>query len=225
MSPASRKNRGIHCINRALYDIATIAKKFPGRPQRHCPLQPHCPLWQSPPPKNNKVSYRVLGKTGLKVTTVGFGSMITSDPTVITRALDMGITYYDTARGYQHGNCERMLGAALKGRRKDIVLSSKSEAKTAADATADLETSLKELGTDYLDIWYIHSRDNPAQVPDELVPAWIKAKEQGKIRHIGLSTHIRTIWWTASSKSAKLKSCSQPITSPWGIRATPPSSG
>ena len=48
---------------------------------------------------------------------------------------------------------------------------------------------MKELGTDYLDIWYIHSKDKPAQVPDELVEAWCKAKQQGKIRHIGLSTH------------------------------------
>ena len=141
------------------------------------------------PAENNQVSYRVLGKTGLKVTTVGFGAMITSDPSVIARALEMGITYFDTARGYQNGNNERMVGAALKSRRKDIVLSSKSEAKTAADATAELETSLKELGTDYLDIWYIHSRDKPGQVPDELVEAWVKAKQQGKIRHIGLSTH------------------------------------
>lgn len=140
-------------------------------------------------PPDTKVTYRVLGKTGLKVSTVGFGSMITSDPSVIARALDMGITYFDTARGYQNGNNERMVGAALKNRRKDIVLSSKSEAKTAAAATAELETSLKELGTDYLDIWYIHSKDKPAQVPDELVEAWTKAKQQGKIRHIGLSTH------------------------------------
>jgi hypothetical protein len=139
--------------------------------------------------ESGKLSYRVLGKTGLKVTTVGFGSMITSDPSVIAQALDMGINYYDTARGYQHGNCERMLGEVLKGRRKGIVLSSKSEAKTAADATAELETSLKELQTDYLDIWYIHSRDKPAQVPDEVVTAWIRAKQQGKVRHIGLSTH------------------------------------
>jgi uncharacterized protein len=138
---------------------------------------------------SGKLSCRVLGKTGLKVTTVGFGSMITTDPSVIARALDMGITYFDTARGYQSGNNERMVGAALKGRRKGIVLSSKSEAPTAAEATAELETSLRELGTDYLDIWYIHSKDKPEQVPDELVGAWLKAKEQGKIRHIGLSTH------------------------------------
>jgi aryl-alcohol dehydrogenase-like predicted oxidoreductase len=115
--------------------------------------------------------------------------MITSDPAVIARALDLGINYFDTARGYQNGNNERMVGAALKGRRTGIVLSSKSEAKTASAALAELETSLKELGTDYLDIWYIHSKDKPDQAPDELVEAWIKAKQQGKIRHIGLSTH------------------------------------
>ncbi len=141
------------------------------------------------PAASNPVSYRVLGKSGLKVTTVGFGSMITSDPSVIARALEMGINYFDTARGYQNGNNERMVGGALKSRRKEIILSSKSEAKTAAAATAELETSLKELGTDYLDIWYIHSKDKPADVPDELVEAWVKAKQQGKIRHIGLSTH------------------------------------
>jgi len=136
-----------------------------------------------------KLEYKTLGRTGLKVTTVGFGCRITSDPSVIERAADIGINYFDTARGYQNGNNERMVGAALKSRRKDIVLSSKSEAKTAAEATAELETSLKELGTDYLDIWYIHSKDKPAQAPDELVEAWVKAKQQGKIRHIGLSTH------------------------------------
>jgi aryl-alcohol dehydrogenase-like predicted oxidoreductase len=141
------------------------------------------------PAENSQVSYRALGKTGLKVTTVGFGAMITTDPSVIARALDMGITYFDTARSYQHGNNERMVGAALKSRRKDIVLSSKSDAETPAGAAADLETSLKELGTDYLDIWYMHSKDNPADVPDELAAVWSKAKQQGKIRHIGLSTH------------------------------------
>jgi aryl-alcohol dehydrogenase-like predicted oxidoreductase len=140
-------------------------------------------------PAAGELSYRVLGKTGLKVTTVGFGCMITSDPAVIARGLEMGINYFDTARVYQNGNNERMVGGALKGHRDKIVLSSKSEAKTSAQAMAHLETSLKELGTDHLDIWYIHAKDKPEDVPDELVGAWIKAKQQGKIRHIGLSTH------------------------------------
>jgi predicted aldo/keto reductase-like oxidoreductase len=115
--------------------------------------------------------------------------MITSDATVISRAVDLGITYFDTARGYQSGNNERMVGAALKGSRDKIVLSSKSEAKTAPQAVAELDTSLKELGTDHLDIWYMHSRDTAAAIPDELVTVWENAKQQGKIRHIGISTH------------------------------------
>ncbi len=90
-------------------------------------------------------TYRTLGKTGLKVTSLGFGCMITSDGSVVERAADLGITYFDTARGYQGGNNERMVGAALKKKRKDIVLSSKTQARNGADAMAHLDTSLREL--------------------------------------------------------------------------------
>ena len=61
-----------------------------------------------------KFEYRTLGQTGLKVTSVGFGCMITSDGSVVERGADMGITYFDTAHSYQAGNDERMVGAALK---------------------------------------------------------------------------------------------------------------
>lgn len=132
---------------------------------------------------------RTLGKTGMKVTRLGFGCMITSDPSVISRAVDMGITYFDTARRYQQGNNERMVGAALKGARNRITLSSKSGGKTKAEAIQDLETSLKELGTDHLDIWYMHARDEAAAIPDECLEAWTAAKKDGKIRAIGVSTH------------------------------------
>ena len=73
-----------------------------------------------------KFEYRILGKTGLKVTSVAFGCMITSDGSVVERAADMGITYFDTAHSYQQGNNERMVGAALKGKRNSITLSSKT---------------------------------------------------------------------------------------------------
>ena len=135
------------------------------------------------------LSYRVLGKTGLKVTTVGFGCMITSDPAVIARAADMGINYFDTARNYQGGNNERMVGAALGDQRKNVVLSSKTEANTKEGALEQLETSLKTLGTDYLDIWYLHGRSSPEAISDELVEAQEIAKKQGKTRFIGVSTH------------------------------------
>jgi predicted aldo/keto reductase-like oxidoreductase len=150
-----------------------------------------------PPPAPSKsagsptpaLEYRILGKTGLKVTAVGFGCMITSDGSVIERAADMGITYFDTARVYQNGNNERMVGAALKNRRKNIVLSSKTGAHTRADALANLDTSLKELGTDYLDIWYLHGKTHPEDVTDELIDAQQAAKQAGKIRFAGVSTH------------------------------------
>jgi predicted aldo/keto reductase-like oxidoreductase len=154
---------------------------------------PQAPPAKTPKPKVAEIAaparYRTLGKTGLKVSTVGYGCMITSDSSVISRAVDMGITYFDTARGYQSGNNERMVGAALKGSRSKVVISSKSESKTAAEAMEHLETSLKELGTDYLDIWYMHARDTVAAIPDEQVAVWEDAKKQGKIRHIGISTH------------------------------------
>ncbi len=133
--------------------------------------------------------YRTLGRTDLKVTTVGFGCMITSDASVIERAADAGINYFDTARGYQGGNNERMVGAALKSRRKQVFISTKTHGATRQAALADLETSLRELGTDYVDIWYLHAINDPAQLTDEVIEAQQTAKAQGKIRFTGLSTH------------------------------------
>jgi hypothetical protein len=142
-----------------------------------------------PPTGAPKLNYRVLGKTGLKVTTVGFGTMITSDPSVIERAADLGINYFDTARGYQSGNCERMVGAALKARRNKVFLSTKSGAPTKELALAELDTSLRELGTDHVDIWYLHGKSKPADLKDELIEAQQIARKAGKIRFAGVSTH------------------------------------
>ena len=136
-----------------------------------------------------ELRYKTLGKTGLKVTTVGFGCMITSDGSVVERAADMGITYFDTARNYQSGNNERMVGAALKKKRKDLVLSTKTEGRTKEEALAQLDTSLKELGTDFVDIWYLHGKTRPEDVSDDLIEAQQIAKKAGKIRFAGVSTH------------------------------------
>ncbi|HWQ55824.1 MAG TPA: aldo/keto reductase [Bryobacteraceae bacterium] len=136
-----------------------------------------------------KVNYRPLGTTGMKVTTVGFGCMITSDATVIERALDMGINYFDTARVYGRGNNERMVGTALKGRRKSVYLSSKTISPTRQAALDDLNTSLRELETDYLDIWYLHAKNQPQAITDDLMEAQRIAKKAGKIRFTGISNH------------------------------------
>ena len=150
---------------------------------------PPAPVPQQAAPTPGKITYRVLGKTGLKVCTVGYGCMITSDPAVITRAVDMGINYFDTCRSYQSGQNERMVGAALGGKRKDVFISSKCDQKTGAGILTELDTSLKELNTDYLDVWLLHGLGNPAQISDDLVDAQRKARQQGKVRFIGMSTH------------------------------------
>ncbi len=145
------------------------------------PRQPKGPAGQ--------LSYRTLGKTGMRVTTVGYGCMITSDASVIARAVDMGINYFDTSRNYQNGQNERMVGAALGAKRKNVFLSSKCDEKTGAGILAELDTSLKELNTDHLDVWYLHGLGSAAQITDDLVEAQRKAKQQGKVRFIGVSTH------------------------------------
>jgi predicted aldo/keto reductase-like oxidoreductase len=147
------------------------------------------PASQPSPASPVKLAYRTLGKTGLKVTTVGFGCMTTSDASVIERAADLGINYFDTARVYQQGNNERMVGAVLKRKRKDIVLSTKTISRDKQGALADLDTSLRELGTDHVDIWYLHLKNTPADVTDDLLEAQRIAKQQGKIRFSGVSTH------------------------------------
>jgi len=136
-----------------------------------------------------KLEYANLGKTGLKVTRVAFGCMTTSDPSVIERAADLGVNFFDTARVYQGGNNERMVGAVLKKRRRDIVLSSKTLSYAKEAALSDLDTSLRELQTDYLDIWYLHDRNAPGQVSEGLLEAQRIAKRQGKIRFAGISLH------------------------------------
>ena len=136
-----------------------------------------------------ELRYKILGKTGLKVTAVGFGCMVTSDGSVVERAADLGITYFDTARNYQSGNNERMVGAALKKKRKDLVLSTKTEGHTKEEALAQLDTSLQTLGTDFVDIWYLHAKTKPEDVTDGLIEAQQIAKKAGKIRFAGVSTH------------------------------------
>lgn len=147
------------------------------------------PALHPPAPAGGQLKYGTLGRTGMKVTRVAFGCMITSDPTVIERAADMGINYFDTARGYQSGNNERMVGAALKGRRNTVFISTKTGAPTGQGALEHLDKSLSELGTDHVDIWYLHGKSKAEDLTDDLLEAQQTAKKAGKIRFAGVSCH------------------------------------
>ena len=135
-----------------------------------------------------EVVYRSLGKTGLTVSGVGFGIGFVPISEVVARALDLGVNYYDTSRDY--GDSEKIFSGVIKGRRRDkIVIATKSPSKTKDAIVKDLETSLKALGTDYVDIWHLHGRDNPAQIPDEAIEGLEACKKSGKTRFIGFSCH------------------------------------
>jgi uncharacterized protein len=135
------------------------------------------------------LSYRALGKTGLKVTRVGCAAGSEPNPDILARALELGINYYDTARIYGGGKSEQVLGKALQGKRDKIVLASKTYSNTKAKILEDIETSLKTLGTDHLDIYHQHSRHNPKEITDEMIETMELVKKQGKARFIGVSTH------------------------------------
>jgi len=139
--------------------------------------------FQTPP----KVVYRTLGKTGLKVSGVGYGIGFKPVPEVVARAIDMGINYYDTSRDY--GDSEEIFSKVIKGKRDKIHIATKSGRRTKADILEDMETSLKMLGTDYVDIWHLHARDTPAAIPDEALEAMVQCKKSGKARFLGFSCH------------------------------------
>jgi uncharacterized protein len=135
------------------------------------------------------VPYRILGKTGLKVTGVGCGVGLIPDPAILVRAADLGVNYFDTARTYEKGKSEEITGAALQSRRNKIILASKADGMTKAEVLKEMDESLKALRTDHVDIWHLHGRDTPDAITDEAVEAQLILKKQGKTRFIGVSAH------------------------------------
>jgi hypothetical protein len=139
-------------------------------------------------PTKTEVVYRTLGKTGLKVSGVGYGIGFVPIPEVVARALDMGVNYFDTSRDY--GDSEKIFSGVIKGRQRDkFHIATKSPSRRKADILKDLDTSLQALGVDYVDIWHLHARDTPASIPDEAIEAMKMCKESGKARFIGFSCH------------------------------------
>ncbi len=136
-----------------------------------------------------------LGKTGLMVSRTSFGGiplqrLSDEESTALLRAAyDGGISFYDTARMYS--TSERKIGLALGDVRDKIVIASKTMAKTGESLEKDLETSLSELGTEYIDLYQFHLAISVPRPGDAggLYDAALDAKANGKIRHIGVSAH------------------------------------
>jgi aryl-alcohol dehydrogenase-like predicted oxidoreductase len=135
------------------------------------------------------IVYRTLGKTGLKPSGVGYGLGYDPQPEIIARCIDLGINYFDTARGYAKGESERIFGASIKGKRDKVLISTKSEARTKADILKQMDASLQALGTDHVDVYHLHARDTVERVPDEALEALEILKKQGKTQAIGISCH------------------------------------
>ena len=143
------------------------------------------------------MEYITLGKTGLKISRLGFGGIpIQRIDAAGTRKLvlqmkEAGINFIDTARGYTVS--EEFLGEALDGIRNDFIIATKSMSRTKEAMAADIEISLKNLKTDYIDLYQVHNA-TPAQLEQVMAPggaleALQEAKAAGKIGHIGLTAH------------------------------------
>lgn len=139
-----------------------------------------------------------IDKLDYNLSKVAFGGIIVAEESqmeannYVAEAIDAGVNYFDVAPTYS--NAEERLGPALKGKRNDIFLACKTEDRTRKGSQALLEKSLKNLQTDYFDLYQLHAVFNLADVektfgPNGSFETYVKAKEQGYIKHIGFSAH------------------------------------
>ncbi len=143
-----------------------------------------------------------LGKTGLMVSRIGFGGIPIQKPSeeeairLVQDSLDRGVNFIDTSRVYT--TSEERIGIAIAGRRADVLLATKSVGRTPDAILADLDQSLKNLQTDYVDLFQFHNVSTEQDLKVVLEPggpldAVRKARDQGRIRHIGITSHRLTV--------------------------------
>ena len=148
------------------------------------------------------MEYRILGKTGLKISRMGFGGIpiqkIDEEGTrkLLHEMMEKGVNYIDSARGYTVS--EQYIGYGLEGIRDKFVLATKSMSRTKEAMAADIETSLGNFRTDYIDLYQVHnpSMEQLDQVMGEggALEALMEAKAAGKIGHIGLTAHSTEVF-------------------------------
>lgn len=139
-------------------------------------------------------------KNGIKLSVIGFGGIVVvgmeqkDANNTVAEAWDNGINYYDVAPSYWDGEAETKLGEALKPYRKKAFLACKTTQRDAEGAAREMEESMKRLQTDYFDLYQLHAVTSMEDVekifaPKGAMETFLKARQEGKIRHIGFSAH------------------------------------
>ncbi len=145
-----------------------------------------------------RIERRSLGRTGEKLSLIGFGSLMLKGTTpevagqLVREAIEAGVNYFDVAPSY--GDAEERLGPALEPFRKDVFLACKTTERHQAGATAELDRSLAHLRTDHVDLYQLHAVTTRQDVeaifsPDGAIHAFTAAKKAGKVRFLGFSAH------------------------------------
>ena len=164
--------------------------------------------------------YHVLGRTGIKVTPVGYGASRTMEPTLVKSALDAGINFLDTGRSYYNGQNEVMVGKVIQGMRKEVIVQSKivirlreerEKWKSAGVSKriehimqSSLTESLKALQTDYIDLVLVHGANSVDIIGHETVMEFLRtAKKRGQIRACGFSSHNNQVALLGAANESK----------------------
>jgi 1-deoxyxylulose-5-phosphate synthase len=177
------------------------------------------------------MEYRTLGKTDLKVSRISLGAMTFGSQVqekeavqIVDSCLDAGINFFDTANAYNGGGSETILGNALRGRRHLVVLSTKVGMKTGADPDScglsraairkGIDDSLRRLGTDYIDLYYLHVPDWDTRI-EETLATMNALVEEGKIRYPATSNYaswqILQMLWYCENHGFVAPTVSQPM--------------
>jgi aryl-alcohol dehydrogenase-like predicted oxidoreductase len=155
-----------------------------------------------PKPRGGDIPITTLGKTGIEVQVIAQGGArmdlhpdVASAAAHVREVYDLGVRYFDCARMYWNGRSEEAYGLGLQGVRKDVFLTSKTVGRTATDAIKDLETSLRLLKTDHVDLWQMHDIRTTEDVqaimkPGGAMEAFEAAKKAGTCRLIGFTGHF-----------------------------------
>lgn len=151
---------------------------------------------------SNTLPVRMLGRTGLRVPILGFGSgsrflMYDQEDQALealNRAIDLGIRYIDTAHAYGEGRSEERIGRVMTYRRHEVVLATKLSARTGEDARRQIELSLHRLRTDHLDVLHVHALKDAEdlkriEAPGSVLEAVYQARDQKITRAVGITCH------------------------------------